>query len=215
MNIKFTGECVDHTFELVSETTVRECRLMNDAVVNHLKDSSLGLESFHRILTAAGEEPLSVMKGTDNRWFFKYYETHRLLLLRDQVETWFYEYDEWPDYVDVIEDKDWDLLTVYENALKKVVDSATVLEGELYPTASSVIKDKLNEEFDRILILGGSLDPNDWWRIHKEEFPNLSNFWIGNCPFPATSTSAECVFSMDGLLLVDSRKSLSAENTKS
>ena len=363
LNIKFTGECVDHTFELVSEQTIEECRPMKNAVkkgrtlVNFMKDSSLGLEAFYRIMTAAGAEHLAIIQGTDNRWFYKYYETHRLLILRNHVETWFNEYEERPNHVAVIEDEDWDLLTVYENALKKVVDAATFLEGELYPTASSVIpfldqifhdlerfcsdlplgegrdfvltllnnlkldnrfpngytdkapynaltaldvrygdlyfdqqekeqafdvilqsfgesgnntdalvqsedelpdqdgppppfptssleerrkqllarknsnipppvtqtsttfKDKLQEEFDKILTLGGSLgvkeNPNDWWRIHSEEFPNLSKFWMANCPFPATSTSAERVFSMDGLVMADSRKSLSAENTKS
>ena len=368
LNIKFTGHCVDHTFELVSEDTIAECKEMNTAVkkgralVNFLKDSSLGLEAFYRIMTNAGAQPLSIIQGTDNRWFYKYYETHRLLILRDYVETWFNEYDERPDNVKVIEDEDWDLLTVYENSLRKVIEAATVLEGELYPTASSVIpfldkifhdlqdfcsqlppgegrdfvvkllhnlklqnrfpkgymdvapynaltaldprysdlyfsqkekeeafevilqsleeresgnvtdsivqsedelpsqdlvpptppttnsleerrkqllarknsrlaavvtetqtdtsfKDKVKEEYDRILILGGSLgvkeNPNDWWRIHSEQFPNLSKFWLANCPFPATSTSSERVFSMDGLIMIDSRKSLTAENSKS
>jgi hypothetical protein len=35
----------------------------------------------------------------------------------------------------------------------------------------------------------------------QEEFPLLAKFWSANCPFPATSTSAERVFNQDKLAL--------------
>lgn len=80
---------------------------------------------------------------------------HRALLLREHIDTFFDTFDI-PATLDKIEEDDWQLLLVssyfsgvlhftyllpqvYENALKRVVDSAKLLEGELYPTASSVI----------------------------------------------------------------------------
>ena len=81
---------------------------------------------------------------------------HRALLLREYIDTFFDTFDI-PATLDKIEEDDWQLLLVssyfsgveapfylfttqvYENALKRVVDSAKLLEGELYPTASSVI----------------------------------------------------------------------------
>jgi hypothetical protein len=61
----------------------------------------------------------------------------------------------------------------------------------------------------RILALGGTLDykenPNNWWRLHHHEFPLLAKYWMANCAFPASSTSAERVYNLDNLALDPSR----------
>ena len=86
----------------------------------------------------AGVEKLAIIQGTSNSWFFKYTEVHRALLLKEQIDTFFDTFDV-PATLEKITEVDWDLLLIYENSMKKVVDSANILEGELYPTASSVI----------------------------------------------------------------------------
>ena len=54
------------------------------------------------------------------------------------IQKWYNEYKV-PDHLEALEDDDWEMLAVYENAMKNVVQLANVLEGELYPTTSSVI----------------------------------------------------------------------------
>ena len=73
MNIRYTGSCVDHTFELVSENSIEEGNDMRDSVkkvqhlINYMKDSSLANEGFYNIMNASGADPLAIMQGTDNR----------------------------------------------------------------------------------------------------------------------------------------------------
>ena len=56
-------------------------------------------------------------------------------------------------------------------------------------------------------MLRGALDtgdnPCDWWRKNHQLFPLLARFWKANCPFPATVTSSERAFSMDGIIITD------------
>jgi len=138
------GSCVDHTFELGAEESTQQCFPMNESVgkvrglINYIKESSTAKNALRKIMENAGVEPLAIIQGTSNRWFFKYTEVHRALLLREHIDTFFDTFDI-PATLDKIEEDDWQLLLVYENALKRVVDSAKLLEGELYPTASSVI----------------------------------------------------------------------------
>ena len=42
----------------------------------------------------------------------------------------------------------------------------------------------------------------DWWCQIGAQFPLLNKIFTTNCAFPATSTSSERVFSMDGLILI-------------
>ena len=86
----------------------------------------------------AGVEPLAIIQGTSNKWFFKYAEVHQALLLKDTINDFFQDV-EVPPTVDQFNESDWELLLVYENSMKSIVEAAKVLEGELYPTASSVI----------------------------------------------------------------------------
>ena len=144
MKINHRGKCVDHTLELASEDSIKQVPLMKSAVskshalVNYLKDSSLAKTEFNNIMTRLGMTPLSVFKGTDNRWFFKAAETHRILELKELIEVFFDEYNV-PEYLERIQGEDWHILLVYDNAMQVIVDSSKILEGELYPTASSVI----------------------------------------------------------------------------
>ena len=66
-------------------------------------------------------------------------EVQRALDLKEMIQKRFNEYDNVPDNVEALEDEDWEMPTVYEKAMKNVVQSANVLEGELYLTTSSVI----------------------------------------------------------------------------
>lgn len=67
------GGCVDHTAELTIEETLQQCPPVKDAVqkirsfVNHLKESSIEKEKFHKLLQNAGVETMTVIQGTSNR----------------------------------------------------------------------------------------------------------------------------------------------------
>ena len=146
LNMKIThrGKCVDHTLELVSEDSIKQVPEMNEAVkkvrklVNFMKDSSLARVAFNDIMIAAGVTPIAIIQGTENRWFYKYSEVRRALELKETIETFFETYNI-PENLSSIEEEDWAMLMVYENAMRAIVEAAKVLEGELYPTASSVI----------------------------------------------------------------------------
>ena len=138
------GSCVDHTFELGCEESIQQSISMKQAVkkvrslINYIKDCHPAKEAFYKIMEDAGVEPLAIIQGTSNRWFFKYAEVNRALLLKEHIDVFFDSFDV-PETLDMIDEDDWELLLIYENALKDVVEAAKVLEGELYPTASSVI----------------------------------------------------------------------------
>jgi len=102
--------------------------------VNHLKDSSIDREKFHKILRVSGIETMTIIQGTANRWFFKYAETKRALVLKEYIDVFLDNYE--GDVLEVIDENDWTLILTYENALRTLVDAAKLLEGELYPTAS-------------------------------------------------------------------------------
>lgn len=363
MKIIYRGKCVDHTIELVTEESLKETPVIKTSVekvrrfVTFLKDSTPAKVAFHKLMEAAGIEPLSMIVGTDNRWFFKYSEVRRALELKDTVDSFFDCYEEIAT-ISRIENDDWNNLLVYENSLRLVVEASKHLEGELYPTASSVIpfldtifddlkklsrdlktvegrkfvnnllqnfksnrrfpdgykstapyniltlldprhadlyfnedqsklafnelwiadiyneirmeleddsqsqtdplsqsqsestnsepqdsfskrraqllarkkvnnppqaassrglKGRLKEELERYLKFRGSLNlkenPMDWWRIQQQNFPLLAMFWKANSSFPATSTSAERAFSMDGMILEPKRQNLLPDRT--
>ena len=64
-------------------------------------------------------------------------------------------------------------------------------------------------KYSRFLLLRGTMDPKDnpnvWWRSHQNQFPLLAKYWRANCAFPATSTSSDRPFSMDGLIISTNR----------
>ena len=43
-------------------------------------------ERFQKVMEEAGEDPLTIIQGTTNRWYYKYQEVERLLLLKAHVE---------------------------------------------------------------------------------------------------------------------------------
>ena len=57
MKTNYTGGCVDHTTEEVA----------------------LARKAFKKIMVDALFDPLSIIQGTSNRWFYKYSEAHRAL----------------------------------------------------------------------------------------------------------------------------------------
>lgn len=94
-------------------------------------------ERFKTVMEDAGEAPLSIIQGTSNRWFYKFQEAERLLLLKVHVER--FQQDDDFSYDLVLEDDDWTNLSVYVTAVKVISDASDVLEGRDYPTGSSVI----------------------------------------------------------------------------
>ena len=144
MNINFENNCVDHTLELGSEETLDAILRMKDPIkklrclVNYMKDSSTAREKFHEIMLESGLDPLTIIQGTDNRWFHKYSEAHRALLLREVIDKFFDEF-ETPDKVSPLDDDDWKSVLVYENAMRTIVKASRVFEGAFFPTSSSVI----------------------------------------------------------------------------
>ena len=144
MKTNYTGSCVDHTLELASEDSIAQCGDMKCSLkklrnlVNYFKDVATAREAFKNIMINARVEPMTILQGTSNRWFFKYSEAHQALILKDHITTFFEDFDI-PDSLDRIEEEDWEMILVYENAMKYIVQAAKVFEGELYPTASSVI----------------------------------------------------------------------------
>ena len=55
-----------------------------------------------------------------------------------------------------IDEEDWNMILAYENALRPLVEASKILEGELYPTASSVIP-FLDNVFEELAILSVKL----------------------------------------------------------
>ena len=45
------------------------------------------------------------------------------------------------------------------------------------------------------------MNPSAWFRMHHKDFTLLTLFFKAHGAFPATSTSAERVFNMDGLVI--------------
>ena len=58
-------------------------------------------------------------------------------------------------------------------------------------------------------MLRGTVDASDnpcvWWRKNEKLSPLLARFFKATCPFPATSTSSERAFNMDGLIITPTR----------
>ena len=79
-------------------------------------------------------DPLTIIQGTDNRWFHKNSEAHRALLLREVIDEF-----ETPDKVSPLDEDDWKNVLVYKNAMRTIVKASTVFKGAFFPTSSSVI----------------------------------------------------------------------------
>ena len=65
-------------------------------------------------------------------------EAYRVLLLRPHVERFQVDYEGIPEEL-LLVPEDWHNLSIYITTLKTLVDASDMLEGERYPTASSVI----------------------------------------------------------------------------
>ena len=62
-------------------------------------------------------------------------------------------YEDLPSRIEFLDDKEWEILTVYRDALKLVVKASEVLEGRDYPSSSSVIPflDAIIDELKNLL----------------------------------------------------------------
>lgn len=72
------------------------------------------------------------------RWYYKFLEVKRVLVLRPHVQKFQEDQEGFDDSLCFDED-DWKNLTIYFNSLKTLADNSDMLEGQNYPTASSVI----------------------------------------------------------------------------
>ena len=153
--INHTGTCIDHVIDLAAEDALKRVGKVKEspqkarALVNYMKDSSLAREAFRNTMISLGEEPMTIIQGTINRWFHKVAESRRLVRLKDSVQNFFITYN-LPEHVKELEELDVKHLAVYVDAMNKVVEAGTFLEGVNYPTSSSVIPyiDLISNELD-------------------------------------------------------------------
>ena len=65
-------------------------------------------------------------------------EMERLLVLKNHIISFQESYDDLPEGT-LLFDEDWQNIRIYVSSLKTLADASKVMEGESYPTASSVI----------------------------------------------------------------------------
>ena len=141
--IQYVGGCVDHLIELKLEAALNRCPEMEISVqasrslVNYFKDSSLARLRLTEISEEMGMAPLTVTKGTTNRWFYRHTEAKRVLELKPAIQQ--YQHSDLPAHVSQISMEDWSNLKFYVDCLNNIVLAATVFEGEGYVTGSAVI----------------------------------------------------------------------------
>lgn len=154
-----TGTCVDHTWHLVVEEATAKVVGVRDVIfksrkwVEWMKQSSLARQKLHAIQVDAGLNPLSVVQGTDNRWYFKYSEVKRTAQLKASImalQDQFYE--RIPDRLDPFEDEDWPLMESYVSAIAPFVKATEYFSGEKYMTSSSVIPalDQITTDLEKL-----------------------------------------------------------------
>ena len=141
--IHYEAGCVDHLIELAVTDALKRCYDMEKSVkiakdiINYMKESSLGRVKLMCHAENLGLKPLSIVKGTLNRWFSKFFEMNRFLDLEQALKE--FQGEDLPTSVAQAELDDWENLHAYVKSLKPIVDSATMLESETSCTSSSVI----------------------------------------------------------------------------
>lgn len=141
-----TGTCTDHSMHLVVEEASEKVLEFKASLfkvrklVEYFKQSSLARQKLHKIQIDNGIAPLSVVQGTDNRWYFKYSEVLRIVELRSSIKAFqdMY-YEDLPERLDLIEEGDWPLLVSYVKAVSPFVKATEMFSGENYITSSRVI----------------------------------------------------------------------------
>ena len=141
-----SGTCTDHSLHLVVEEASEKVFEVKTALfkvrklVEHFKMSSLARQKLHKIQIESGIAPLSVVQGTDNRWYFKYSEVKRMVELKSSITAYQDQYyEDLPDRLDLIEEGDWPLLISYVKAVAPFVKATEMFSGGNYITSSSVI----------------------------------------------------------------------------
>ena len=164
LHISHHGSCVDHTFELACEDSLkaedqvplRTAIQKMKQFVNHINKSSLSRQKLSKCCEAAGHSAKTTIKGTSNRFFSKFFEADRFLQLIEPINTFIENESEdesvHVDFIDVFSDEEVHLLETYRDSLQLVVKSSEILEGEKYVTSSSVIPflDGIHEELQKM-----------------------------------------------------------------
>ena len=159
-----TSSCVDHTAHLAAESSLNLCPEIKASVdkcrrfVNVVKDSNLKKEAFYNVMKEQGQEPLSIRRGTTNRWYFKLCEVERILLLKPYVQQYQEEAD--ADETEVLSNRDFHNMTLYVNSLKTLSTVSELMEGDTYNTASNVIP-FLDQVFSELETLVSKLPEHD------------------------------------------------------
>ena len=141
-----TATCVDHTAHLAVEDALdgrgvldlKESLNKLRKLVGKMKESHKMHEEFQRVIQDAGDDPLAIIQGSQNRWYFKFLEAERVLLLRPHVERFQDVYEDMPGEL-VLDKEDWHNVAIYVRSVKTLSDASTLFEGESYPSASLVI----------------------------------------------------------------------------
>ena len=141
-----TGTCTDHSLHLVVEDAsekvldIKNSLLKVRKMVEFFKQSSLSRQILLKIQNDSGISPLSVVQGTDNRWYFRYSEVKRMVELKSSIIAFQEQYYEnIPDRLDLIEVEDWPLITAYVKAVDPFVKATAMFGGGNYITSSIVI----------------------------------------------------------------------------
>ena len=138
-----TTTCVDHTIHLCVEDSIskivnlEECIKRVNTFVTHLHKSPLDRQKLLKVQEEIGMEKLCPIKGTQNRWFFKWSEAQTMCLMREAVDM-FLERNPL-DVVGPFDEDDWAILKMYVVTIHPIVKATKFLEGAYYPTACSVI----------------------------------------------------------------------------
>lgn len=78
------------------------------------------------------------------------------------------------------------------------------------------VNDSISEEIERYMNSknGNVINLLDWWFTHKEIYPNLYRYFLQIAAIPATSASAERLFSDAGNVITDKRSQLLPKNVE-
>ena len=180
--IHFEGGCVDHLIELALNDTLKVCYEMDQSlktahdIVNYMKESSLSRVKLSEISKNLGLKPLSIIKGTLNRWFAKFFEMNRFLDLEQAIKE--FQDNDLPPSLSQVNHDDWGNIRVYVHSLKIVVDTATMLESETSCTSSSVIPFILTV-IDELETLKNTCTKNIHFRFYDELIRQLKKRFPG------------------------------------
>ena len=196
LNVVYEGDCVDHQLHLLVEESIEEVPDMQSTLrkvrefVTYPNQSGLAKGELLNIQKEINpnDKPLSPMMGTANRWYHKYKESERLLVLKSAIEI----YDERNEHsnhnVSDIGVIDWELIEMYRTGVKPFESASTLLGGDTYPAACIVIPmiDQLHHDLEKTRRV---VRPADGKQFVKNLLYNLEkrfpNCWRRKSPYNA------------------------------